>query len=80
MGKPTIDGTLDLSQFWPTGESDADTAKLVVDVGPGSVRYEPFDGHAQTTTVFDGAFVRSRGVSKSVIAGSWQQSRSQSRG
>ncbi len=39
MGRLTIDGTLNLAQFWPDGESDADTAKVVIDVGPGTVRW-----------------------------------------
>jgi hypothetical protein len=39
MGKLTIDGTLDLAQFWPEGESDADTAKVVINVEPGAIRY-----------------------------------------
>ncbi|MBM3654616.1 MAG: thermonuclease family protein, partial [Alphaproteobacteria bacterium] len=25
-------GSLDVSQFWPTGRSDADTTKLILDV------------------------------------------------
>jgi hypothetical protein len=46
MGKLTIDGTLDLAQFWPEGESDADTAKVVIIVEPwrhslSGVRPEP---------------------------------------
>lgn len=67
MGRLTIDGTIDHAQFWPTGESDADTTKLVVDVRPGAIRYEPPNGPAQATTVFDGAHVRSSGASKPVI-------------
>jgi len=38
MGKLIIDGTVDLSQFWPIGESDADTTKIVLTVLPGAVQ------------------------------------------
>jgi endonuclease YncB( thermonuclease family) len=33
-----VAGTIDLAQFWPDGESDADTTKIVLTVTPGSVR------------------------------------------
>jgi hypothetical protein len=32
MATLMIDGTLDLTQFWNQGESDADTNKLVIDI------------------------------------------------
>lgn len=67
MGRLTIDGTIDLAQFWPTGESDADTTKLIVNVSPGAIRYEPPNAPVQTTTVFDGSYVRSSGTSRPVI-------------
>ena len=34
MGKLMIEGTVDLSQFWPIGESDADTTKIVLTILP----------------------------------------------
>jgi hypothetical protein len=52
-----ITGTLDLTQFWPNGESDADTAKVNVDsieFSPDPAAHIPF----RTTTVFNGAFVK----------------------
>ena len=58
MGRLTIDGTLNLAQFWPDGESDADTAKVVIDVGPGAVRYQPLGQSPQPTTAYEGAFVK----------------------
>lgn len=67
MGKLTIEGTLDVAQFWPTGESDADTTKLILNVTPGSIRYQPIGGGPQATTRFDGAFVKSFGQPKLVI-------------
>jgi endonuclease YncB( thermonuclease family) len=52
-----VSGTLDLTQFWPNGESDADTAKVNVDsieFSPDPAAHIPF----RTTTVFNGAFVK----------------------
>ena len=37
MGKLMIEGAIDLSQFWPIGESDADTTTIVLTVAPGAV-------------------------------------------
>lgn len=70
MGLLTIDGTLDLSQFWPLGESDADTTKLVIDItGLGSpVRYQAFPNSAvQATNVYDTAYVRNGSAKVPVI-------------
>ncbi len=70
MGKLTIDGTLDVSQFWPTGESDADTTKLIVDVTLAShpVHYQPFpNSPALPTTVYDAAYVKLFGARQPVI-------------
>jgi endonuclease YncB( thermonuclease family) len=67
MGMLTIDGTLDIDQFWPHGTSDADTSKIIVDVAPGSIRYQPPEESARPTTKFDGAFVKSYGSKKLVI-------------
>lgn len=33
-----IRGTIDVSQFWPDGKSDADTTKVIVSVQPGDIR------------------------------------------
>jgi len=67
MGKLTIDGTLDLAQFWPEGESDADTAKVVINVEPGAVRYQASGQSPQPTTAYEGAFVKVYGSPKVVI-------------
>ncbi|MBH0207001.1 MAG: hypothetical protein A4C66_11110 [Nitrospira sp. HN-bin3] len=67
MGKLMIDGTVDLSQFWPIGESDADTTKIVLTVLPGAVQYQPPDGIPRPTTKFDEACVKSFGKLKPVI-------------
>lgn len=62
-----IEGTLDLSQFWPIGESDADTTKIVLTILPGAVQYQPAGDVPRPTTKFDGACVRSVGQLKPVI-------------
>jgi endonuclease YncB( thermonuclease family) len=38
MNNLQILGQIDVQQFWPTGSSDADTTKLMVQVAPGSFR------------------------------------------
>ena len=67
MGKLTIEGTLDLSQFWPIGESDADTTKIVLTVSPSAVQYQPADDVPRPTTKYAGACVKSFGQLKPVI-------------
>ncbi len=67
MGSLIIDGTIELAQFWPTGESDGDVTKLVLDIRSGSIRYKPLHGSEQTTTIFDDACVKSFGLLKPVI-------------
>jgi endonuclease YncB( thermonuclease family) len=52
-----VSGTLDLTQFWRSGESDADTAKVNVT----SIEFSPDpDAHIpfRKTTVFNNAFVK----------------------
>ncbi|MBL8517726.1 MAG: hypothetical protein JNM76_12255 [Betaproteobacteria bacterium] len=39
MGILTARGSIDISQFWPQGTSDADTANIYVDVAQGGVFY-----------------------------------------
>src|SRR5260221_6777974 len=53
-----VEGTIDVTQFWPAGRSDADTAKVLVTVAAGSVRFredatKPF----RTTNFLNGATV-----------------------
>jgi endonuclease YncB( thermonuclease family) len=67
MGKLMIDGTVDLSQFWPIGESDADTTKIVLTVLPSAAQYQPTDGVPRPTTKFDDACVKSFGQFKPII-------------
>ena len=61
MGLLILRGTLDTTQFWPTGESDADTVKVDV---TGQATPWKFDD--KITHAFDGAFVRGK-VRKSVL-------------
>jgi endonuclease YncB( thermonuclease family) len=58
LGLLEVSGSLDLTQFWPSGGSDADTSKIRVEVGAGAFRFRPHPGAAwQTTNVFDDATV-----------------------
>ena len=68
MGLLTVKGTLALDQFWPTGESDADTAKVVVTVAPNAFQFQDDPNRpAKTTHIFDKAKVKGRCGSKPVI-------------
>ena len=58
MGLLRVSGTIDLSQFWPAGDSDADTTKVLVGVKPGAFVFQKSPGAAfKKTTVFNGAKV-----------------------
>jgi endonuclease YncB( thermonuclease family) len=60
-----VSGTIDLAQFWPAGESDADTVKVVL--GPNAFRFTPVPGApSRVTHAFEGATVRGK-VSKPAI-------------
>jgi endonuclease YncB( thermonuclease family) len=59
-----VTGTLDLAQFWPAGESDGDTAKVVV--GANAFKFTGPNGIAKITHAFDGATVKGA-VSKPTI-------------
>ncbi len=67
MGKLMIEGTVDLSQFWPIGESDADTTKIVLALLPGAIQYQPTNDVSRPTTKFERACVKSFGQLKPVI-------------
>lgn len=55
----TIDGRIELSQFWPAGESDADTTKIVVDVAGGGFRIQrPGDTAPRATDIYQRAYLR----------------------
>lgn len=63
MSKGTLEvvGTIDVAQFWPTGESDADTASVIVDIKGDSFRFQPHPGASFKVTHFcEGATVRGR--------------------
>jgi hypothetical protein len=53
MGLLRVTGSIDLSQFWPAGDSDADTTKVVVSVDAGSFRFRAgVSGAFKVTKVF----------------------------
>jgi endonuclease YncB( thermonuclease family) len=61
MGVLRVTGTIDVRQFWPDGESDADTTKVLVDVTSGRFEYQDATGQAfKPTHAFDGAVVHGR--------------------
>lgn len=54
-----ISGHIDVAQFWPDGESDADTTKLLVSVGQGSFKVKLPNAHVHVPTqAFNNAFQR----------------------
>jgi endonuclease YncB( thermonuclease family) len=61
-----VKGSLDLSQFWPDGESDADTAKVTV--GQNAFSFQAHPGAPfKVTHVFDKASVRGKTGTKTAI-------------
>ena len=60
-GLLTVDGTIDTTQFWPSGRSDADTVKVAVNAGSFQFTPDPKTTKASLTKVFTGANVLSRG-------------------
>jgi endonuclease YncB( thermonuclease family) len=70
-----VHGTLDVSQFWPNGESDADTSHVVVDAN--GFKFRPKAGEPfKVTHVFDDAQVKGTGTNPAVKKGAvtvrWQ--------
>ena len=60
MGLLKVTGKLDLAQFWPGGESDADTAKVLV--GQNAFKFQDHPGAPfKVTHVFDKAKVKGQG-------------------
>lgn len=58
MGLLEVTGSIDAGQFWPQGESDADTTKVIVQTGPNAFRFQPHPGAPFAVThVFEGAKV-----------------------
>lgn len=68
MGTLTIKGTLDLAQFWPGGDADADTVKVSLAGIKNPFRFKPDGAKEIKTTVFDTAVVRSKFGKTAVIA------------
>ena len=61
MGLLRVTGTIDLSQFWPAGDLDADTTKVLVGVKADSFTYQATpNGPFKETTVFRNATVVGR--------------------
>ena len=61
VGLLEVEGTIDVSQFWPEGRSDADTTKVIVNVAPDAIRFRKSDtAPFHPTHVFDNAKVRGR--------------------
>ncbi len=53
-----VRGSIDLGQFWPQGESDADTTKIIVQTGGQAFRYRATPGGRPVITrVFENAVV-----------------------
>jgi len=63
MGILRVTGSIDLDTFWPAGDCDADTTKMLVNVSAGGFE---FQAHARgpfvPTHAFDGARVRGSGL------------------
>ncbi len=56
-----VKGTIDLAQFWPTGSADADTTKILVNVGAGAFTFRERPGRPfRTTNAFRNATVIGR--------------------
>lgn len=61
VGLLEVEGTIEVSQFWPEGRSDADTTKVLVDVAPDAIRFRKNDSLPfEATHVFDNAKVKGR--------------------
>ncbi len=61
-----VKGTIDLDQFWPDGESDADTTKVKVTVDKNSFQFAADGKTFKTTAAYFNAFARGAS-SKKVI-------------
>ena len=65
VGLLRIRGSIELDQFWPKGSSDADTAKILVTVGPDSFAFAADGKKFKKTKAFFGA--SSRGKTSKVV-------------
>lgn len=50
MGLLQVTGTIDLKQFWPNGESDADTTKVIVETEKDAFKFQPSPDQPFTVT------------------------------
>lgn len=68
MGRLRARGMLRLSQFWPEGKSDADTANLniTLSLSPSFV-YRPENGVETVTRVFEDAYWDDKGTKKPIL-------------
>lgn len=67
QGLLKVQGRIPLGQFWPKGESDADTTKVKVEVGKGAFRFREHPGaESHITRAFDKVMVKGR-VTKEII-------------
>jgi endonuclease YncB( thermonuclease family) len=67
MGLLKVNGTVNLSQFWPHGDSDADTTKVILSTSVDAFEFQPHPGTPFAVThAFDDAKVIGAG-SKQVI-------------
>jgi endonuclease YncB( thermonuclease family) len=65
-----VQGTIDVSQFWPSGTSDADTTKVILKVGANAIKFRKNENSpSQTTHVFENAKVRGKTGSKEPLKG-----------
>jgi endonuclease YncB( thermonuclease family) len=56
-----VSGTIDLDQFWPTGQSDADTTKIILEVKEEAFCFRPISSSPfEITHAFDSAIVRGK--------------------
>jgi endonuclease YncB( thermonuclease family) len=65
MGILRIRGSIELDQFWPQHDSDADTSKVKVHVAAGSFAFSRNGRTYKTTRAYDNAFVR--GASRDAV-------------
>jgi endonuclease YncB( thermonuclease family) len=75
MGTLRIKGTIDVAQFWPTGNSDADTTQLEINVGANSFEYAENDLTFKRTNVYKKAIVTGKGGKKPAIKYSTRKDR-----
>lgn len=62
MGTLKINGTIKLNQFWPEGNSDADTTKMIVTVDPTSFKH-----NGKATSIYFNALAKEKNDKKKVV-------------